>query len=104
MGQSKFKGELVPRDMMKGPYDVLPDLLHQIQTAHLNHDITRAGAEAELEHLLSNILSVGIVALSEQDAIEAYSAGAKAMDRVLDRIARDADSAAKRAKRSRRPR
>jgi hypothetical protein len=77
-------------------------IMQLIQDDPHNTDIRRAHTDHELAQLIDNILSVGVVALSEEDAVEAYQAGAKAVDRVLLRIARDADQVAREARRARR--
>ena len=74
---------------------MLEQLLQSIQEATHNHDTRKVDADGSLSMLLKTIIDVGVVALSEEDAIEAYNAGTKAMDRVLRRIATKADQVAK---------
>jgi hypothetical protein len=74
----------------------LDDVMHIIQGVADNRDIRRSRVDAALEKLMRNILAVGVVALTEEQAVEAYNAGATALDRVLLHIARDADKSAAR--------
>ena len=76
-------------------------IMQDIQAAAPQTSVRRARADGELERLLENILSVGIVALDEDQAVEGYRAGADAMDKVLLRIAREANAVARAARRSR---
>ena len=69
-----------------------------VQSDPHNPDIRRVEADDALEQLIVDILTVGVVALSEADAVEAYRAGSCGIGKVLDRIARDADRTARRTR------
>jgi hypothetical protein len=64
--------------------------------------IGRSRPEGALEKLLGKILDVSHHTLCEEDAIEAHEVGAKALDKVLDRMARDWLRVAREAERERR--
>jgi hypothetical protein len=67
------------------------EIVHLIQVGARNSDVRRVDADAMLLELVEKLLRLGRVALYEEDAIEGYRVAGETLDRVLRRIARDAD-------------
>jgi hypothetical protein len=64
------------------------EMLQRIQALALNTATRRVHADGALETLLERITHIGVVAKSEEQAIAAYDAGFKAIDRMVMRILR----------------
>jgi hypothetical protein len=80
---------------------LIEQLMHLIQGPSHTDSVRRSRADYALHQFLDGILDVGVVALDEEQAVAAYSAGSNAIDKVLQRIANEANRTAARGCRSR---